>query len=175
MDNLISIRELKRLLEQNDETIYLPIVMKPPEPPEPSLPFIWDSRLTQRGAALVKALPPAGEWYWRLIIGEWQDVRESAGKHHIFMDLLDEYGNRFIGGKIEITWNGGRTTVMSETKPGEPYGANYPMHNLAPAFSAQPLGGDADRVTGMGLGSIEDPYHAIHTSYGLVWQWTKSN
>jgi len=177
VDNLISLSELKRLLEVGDNTVYIAIVKKEPdmpEPPKPTLPLIWDNRLTQRGVTITTLLPPPGELYWRLVAAKWYDERESAGKHHVFMDLLDENGKRLVGAKVKITWNGGETVVLCEAKPGEPYGANYPMHNLAPAFNAQPIGGVADKVMGMGLGSIEDPNHGIHTSYGFVWQLVRA-
>lgn len=177
MENLLSLAELKRLLATDDTTIYIPFVktiIEQPEPPKPQIPLVWDERLTQRGASVVTILPPSGSLYWRLVAAKWYNERESAGKHHIFMDLLDEGGKRLVGGQIKITWNGGETVVPCEAKPGEPYGANYPMHNLAPAFNARPIGDVADAVLGMGLGSIEDPYHATHTSYGLVWQLVRA-
>jgi|GEM_PF-700414 len=47
------------------------------------------------------------------------------------------------------------------------------MFSLAPAYAARPYdGAPADMVDGMGLGEIDAPDHAHHTSYGLIWQWT---
>jgi hypothetical protein len=133
----------------------------------------WDSRLDTRGIFLAPAAVAPGEGYWRLVSARWFDERESGGRHHTFVDLLDADGARRIGAPMRIYWNGGEATVHTEAKPGEEYAANFGMNSIAPAYGAHPADGQpADSVWGMGLGSIEQPYHAIQTSYGFVWQWT---
>ena len=141
--------------------VYLPLVAVPA--PTPSLD--WDPRLDRRGAYLI----PAELGAWRLIRARWLDEAESAGRHHIYMDTLDAQGKRVTGVPVRIFWAGGEATVTTEAKPGEPHAANFAMYATAPAYSAQPGGGDL--VGGMGLGSIEQPAYAIHTSYELIWQW----
>lgn len=147
--------------------IYLPLVAVPASTPTPSLD--WDPRLDLRGAYLI----PAQDGAWRLVRARWLDEAESAGRHHIYIDTLDADGERVTGVQVRIRWGGGETAVTTEAKPNEPYAANFPMFAVAPAYSAQAAGGDL--VGGMGLGSIEQPAYAIHTSYELVWQYVPSD
>jgi hypothetical protein len=145
----------------------------PPATPEPveGTPE-WDPRLTQRGAAYHAVPEPVEGGYYRLIRARWYNEVESQGRHHIFVEVLDENGKRKVGVPILVTWATGSATVVTEAKPGEPWAANVAMFALAPAYSAQPQG-TADSVNGMGLGSLVAPNFAIHTSYGLTWQWVK--
>jgi len=133
----------------------------------------WDERLTERGAFLEEAEVVVGEGYWQLVEATWFDHRESQGRHHILLDSLDAEGQRQSGVPFEIRWGDGHARVKSEEKIGEPFAANYAMYALAPAYSVQPAdGAPADRVGGMGLGEIDEPHLAHHTSYGLTWRWT---
>jgi len=137
---------------------------------------IWDPRLTQRGTILIPATVQPGQGYWRLVKAVWYAEHEPPfdGQHHIFIDMLDSQGQRQTGAPVEITSLDGLdvfATLITEAKPGELYAANFPMYRLAPAYRAAPSDGSpADVVTGMGLGSIEQPNYSIHTSYGFVWQ-----
>lgn len=134
---------------------------------------VWDPRLDQRGVVLSEAQVAPGQGYWRLISGTWYDEAESGGRHHIFVDLRSENGERLVGQPVRIFWNGGETILTSQAKPGEPYAADFGMSSPGPSYGAVPVdGAPADSVWGMGLGSIEQPYYAIPTSYGFVWQWT---
>jgi hypothetical protein len=140
--------------------------------PTPVPVRVWDPRLDLRGAFLVEATVVPGQGYWRLVRARWYNVDESQGLHHIRMDTLDQAGDRTTGVPLRVSWPSGASTVYSEAKPGEEYAANMAMYALAPAYAVRPDdGAPADLVDGMGLGTIEDPIHAHHTSYGLVWQW----
>ncbi|MBX3010344.1 MAG: hypothetical protein KF832_02510 [Caldilineaceae bacterium] len=152
--------------------LYLPFIANRETPRQIAL-LDWDSRLTERGAALVEAEVAPGQGYWQLVKARWYDPVEAGGRHHILVDLLDEQGARMINVPVIVTWNTGNATIYSEAKLGEPYATNYAMYALAPAYAAQPdTDAPADRVEGMGLGTIGDPYRAFHTSYGLTWRWT---
>lgn len=152
-------------------TVYLPIAAVPAPTSTPAPSFVWDERLTQRGAYLLPA--GAAQGAWRLIRAHWLDEQESGGRHHIYIETLDAAGQRQPGVPVRITWDGGESTVTTEAKPGERFAANFPMFAVAPAYSASPV--DGDLVGGMGLGSIEQPAYAIHTSYELVWQWVPAD
>jgi hypothetical protein len=138
----------------------------------------WDPRLDQRGVKITPAAPMPGEGYWRLVKGVWYGPEEPpfAGQHHIFVDTLRADGSRRPGVPFEVTNLDASTvlgTMVTELKPGDLYAANFPMYRLAPAYRTLPSDGSpADAVTNLGLGSIEYPYLAYHTSYGFVWQWT---
>ena len=156
--------------EDASHPLYTPLSLNQYVPP-PALD--WDPRLNLRGAAYIPAQVQPGQGYWRLVKAVWFDKEESGGRHHIYVDVLSEAGERQVGAPVQVSWNDGATTIITEAKPGEAYAANFAMYALAPAYAAQPHdGATADAVTGMGLGDIEDPYHAVHTSYGLTWRWT---
>jgi hypothetical protein len=152
-------------------TLYLPQIQGPS-------PLQWDPRLDERGAYLVPAQVESGQHYWRLVKAVWYAEHEKPfdGQHHIYVDTLDATGTRQTGVKIKITSLDGGTvyqTITTEQKPGDLYAANFPMYAIAPAYRAIPADGSpADAVGGMGLGDIARPNYSIHTSYGLVWQWS---
>lgn len=140
----------------------------PAEPPRE-----WDPRLTQRGTELIPAEVEPGEGYWRLVKAVWFNEEEAQGRHHIFVDVLDADGKRIVGLPVRIYWAAGETPLITQAKPGEPYAADFGMFDVAPSYGAKPNDGNpADDVWGMGLGSIDQPFHTIHSSYGLTWQWT---
>ena len=170
--------------EGDNITLYLPLIHRgageddAPSPtavttPSPLGTLVWDARLDQRGATLMSAEVAPGQGYWRLIEARWYDVAESQGKHHIFVEMLDETGNRKTGVPILVEWTTGAATIHTEAKPGEEWATNYGMFDVAPSYSARPDDGvPADSVGAMGLGSIAQPKYKEHTSYGLTWQWT---
>lgn len=151
--------------------VFLPLVMGGAGLPDSDRE--WDPRLDERGAVLIEATVTPGQGYWRLIKARWYNSEESDGRHHIFVDVLGANDDRQIGVPVLVTWPEGSTTVVTEAKPGEEYATNSAMFALAPAYAAKLYdGAPSDSVDGMGLGEIDDPNHAHHTSYGLVWQWT---
>lgn len=157
---------------QLDNALFLPVIQRDGAPiPEQELE--WDPRLDQRGAVLIPATVTPGAGYWKLIQAVWFDVEESGGRHHIFVETLDETSQRQTGVPVLIQWPEGTTTITTQAKPGEPYAADFGMFSIAPAYSARPDDGvPADKVDGMGMGNIDEPFLAHHTSYGLTWQWT---
>lgn len=155
---------------------FLPVIQVEPAPTESPVAACeryWDPRLDQRGATFLPATVTPGEGYWCLVRAVWYNSEESQGRRNIFVDLLDGDGARQVGLPVRISWPDGEHTIITQAKPGEEYAADFPMQSLAPAYRAQPNTGDsADAIDGMGLGEIDAPNHAHHTSYGLVWQWT---
>jgi len=152
------------------EHLFTPLTLNAYTPP-PALD--WDARLTLRGARIIPADVSPGQGYWRLIRARWYDPEESDGKHHIFVDIRNASNERQVGIPVRFFWSDDSYLTVTEAKPGEPYAANFPMYAIAPAYGAHPDDGwPADSVIGMGLGSLEYPDRTIHTSYGLVWQWT---
>ena len=166
-----------RWVAAGPHAIYLPAVQSAPrststEPPGLP-PRRWDPRLDQRGTVLQPAQVQPGQGYWRLVEAAWLDEEESGGRHHILVDVLDSQGRRMVGVPVRFWWNGGEDIQPTQAKPGEPFAVDFAMYAVAPAYGAAPADGSpADQVWGMGLGSIEQPYFTIHTSYRLVWQWT---
>jgi hypothetical protein len=163
------------IVETPTYTFFLPLIQIEPAPtstPVAACERYRDPRLDQRGATFVPATVTPGAGYWCLVRAVWYNSEESQGRRNIFVDLLDSEGNRPVGLPVRVSWPDGEHTIITQAKPGEEYAADFPMQSLAPAYRAQPNTGDpADAIDGMGLGEIDDPIHAHHTSYGLVWQW----
>ncbi|MFN2199623.1 MAG: Ig domain-containing protein [Caldilineaceae bacterium] len=141
----------------------------------------WDPRLDQRGVSLEEADVESGQLFWRLVEARWYDQYESEGRHHIFIDVLDQDEQRMAGVDVVVSWVDGSTVCTTELKPGEEYATDFPMANVTGSYSATPVMGllpnptdklPADSVHDLGLGTIEDPYNSIHTSFRLVWQLT---
>jgi hypothetical protein len=169
-------------LPADEQVVYLPLVQAqqpPPATPVPTTepiqpaPAVWDSRLDQRGIVVSAADVAPGQTYWRLVSGVWYDEQEAGGRHHTWVDLIDEETHRMIGVPVRFYWKDGEVVRNTEAKPGEPYAADFDMYAVAPAYGVGPHDGrPAEGVWGMGLGSIEQPLHTIHTSYKFIWQLT---
>jgi hypothetical protein len=139
-----------------------------PVPVQVALPVQWDSRLTQRGVLLTHTTAVPG---WRVVRAEYRDVAQSQGRHHIYVDVLDENGVRVVGAPVYVLWRDGRHELTTEAKPGEESAANFPMYAAGSAYTLS-LGVNSDAVSGMGLGDIATPNQGDHVSYYLVFQRT---
>jgi hypothetical protein len=139
-------------------------------------PRQWDERLTQRGVSVTTPTMLPRQSFWRVVKGEWLDEQQSQGRHHIYVDVLDEKGQRVVGKELMVEWpNGGFARITTEAKPGEPYAANYPMSPSKNEFGIHMANGlPTERVRGIGMGA-ETPggFNAgIHTSTSIVFQRT---
>ncbi len=81
---------------------------------------------TAYGVRIVEANVTPGALYWKIVRVHHLAPSENNGKHHIYVDALDEYGERLLGTHVSITWEGGDETIVIEKQPPEP-GANFPM------------------------------------------------
>lgn len=159
-------------------TIHLPAITAggtPTPTPTPTPDREWDARLDARGVTISPADAQPGDRYWRLVRGEYLDERESGGRHHIFVDTLDEAGNRVPGVGVRFAWDGGRHIAVTEAKPGEPHAVDYPMYAAGHGYMCHVADGPSDIVAGMGLGSIEQPHMGIHVSYRMTFQRVTAN
>ena len=68
----------------------------------PRASLAWDERLDWLGVTL--ELANAAGPRWRLIKARWMNEKESGGKHHIYVDVLDEHGDRIIGQAVTVFW-----------------------------------------------------------------------
>lgn len=120
-------------------------------------PLVWDSRLDELNIQYIPAQVQSGERYWRLTHAEFWAESENQGKHHIFVNVLDENGARLLGETITIEWLDGSHEIVTEDKPAPEYAANFPIdinhyppwHSLG-AYSARVNGLPSDVVRGMG-------------------------
>jgi CRP-like cAMP-binding protein len=149
----------------------------PPPPPVEQViaaqaPRAWDPRLNQLGITLNDAPVASGQQYWRLVDARWADEAESGGKHHIYVEVLDENGNRIVGQPVTVTWAEGATSGATEDKTPPDYAFNFQMYAAGYAYRVQVDGLPSDQLVGAGLGSIEQRTYGIHTSYYLTYQKT---
>lgn len=145
-------------------------------PPEPELavaaaaPRNLDGRLGALGVSIEDAPVEPGQSYWRLIEVRWEDEIQSAGKHHIYVDVLDENGNRIVGQPVTVFWGDGSYTAALEDKPAPDLGFNYQMYASGFAYNVKVEGLPSDVLRGAGMGDIENRFRGIHTSYYLIYQ-----
>ncbi len=140
----------------------------PETPPEP--PRAWDPRLDQLGVRVAEAQVASGQPYWRLIEAKWENEQEAGGKHHIYVEVLDENGQRIVGQPLTVFWSDGGDTLATEDKPAPEYAFNYPMYKAGNSYNVRIEGLPSDVVEGMGLGTPDLRYYTVHTVFRLIFQ-----
>lgn len=146
----------------------------PTSPPAPA-PREWDPRLNNFYPVLrmEEAQVSPGQWYWRLIRTVWQDEWEAGGRHHIYVEVLDERGNRSFGQTAVVEYGGGTHPFPypDMEKLGEEYAFNFIMHDVLGGYNVYVDGPDpSDKVLGLGLGTIQNRQMNYHTSFLLTFQ-----
>ncbi len=151
----------------------------PQEAPAPAEPEVaaavassraWDPRLDRLNVRVEDAAAGPGQPYWRLIEGRWADEKESGGRHHIFVDVLDENGNRLVGNPVTVWWGDGSYTGGVEDKVAPDFGFNYMMYAAGNAYNIKVEGLPSDTVYGAGMGDLDRPDWGIHTSIYLTFK-----
>lgn len=139
--------------------------------PRPTLPpCAMDPRLGPLGVRVEPAAALPGEPYWRLVEARWADERESAGKHSIFIEVLDLQGRRAVGQVVEVQWAGGSVVLPIQDRPPPDWGADFAMYNTLGSYSVRVGGAPSDRIVGLGLGTAEAPHFTVHTSFYLIFR-----
>ena len=129
-----------------------------------------DGRLGALGVSIEDAPVEPGQPYWRLVEVRWEDEIQSGGKHHIYVDVMDENGNRVVGQPVTVFWGDGSYTAALEDKPAPDLGFNYQMYASGYAYNVKVEGLPSDVLRGAGMGDIENRFRGIHTSYYLIYQ-----
>ncbi len=129
----------------------------------------WDPALVAlRMIKLVPAIVNSGEKYWKLIEARW--MPPGNGKINIFYRVQDLQG-QFLAGIEGRMRNGG--TAYGKTKgAGDGFYGDFPMYAVLGAYTVDITenGYPSDAVSGMGLGTPENPQLAIHTGFDLVFR-----
>ena len=133
-------------------------------------PRIWDPRLDQLGVYVEDAQVEPGQPYWRLIEAQFWNEKESGGKHHIYVEVLDENGDRVVGHPVTVFWGDGSYTGNIEDKNPPDLGFNYQMYASGYAYSVKVEGLPSEIVKGAGMGDIKNRFMGIHTSYLLTFK-----
>ena len=100
----------------------------------------------------------------------WEDEQEAGGKHHIYVDVLDENGRRIVGQNVTVFWSDGSATLPLEDKPFPDFGFNYQMYASGYAYSVKVEGLPSDILRGAGMGDLANRFKGIHTAYYLTYQ-----
>ena len=131
---------------------------------------IWDTRLDELDITMVTATPAAGQPLFKLVKVEYQAEQESQGLHHIFVEVLDENGQRILGQPVALAWPDGKDTMITEDKPYPEYAANSAMYGeISEAqYEVYVEGSPSDKISGLGLPGKR------HVNYLLTFQ-RKSN
>ena len=78
------------------------------------------------GVRVVEADVDPGVEYWKVIHVHHLSPEENHGRHHVFLDAIDEMGNRLFGSRGLIRWDGGSESIVIDKPLGEP-GTNFPL------------------------------------------------
>lgn len=149
--------------------IFLPVTPKPEGGTPVTVNREWDSRLDGRGVKVVDA--PSGT-AWRVVRGQWFDESQAGGRHHIYVEALDEAGNVLAGVPFTVSWPGGSATEHSKTGRGFDAG-NFPMSKSLNEFSVRIDDAlPSDTVSGIGMGANGNA--GIHTSTLVTFQRTQA-
>lgn len=107
------------------------------------------------GVEIVPVDISPGTAYWRVIRVHHLTPEENHGNHHIYLDALDDDGNRVYGAQALITWDGGQQTVTIDKPLSEP-GTNFPMWKWQ-VCTVEMLGMASDRVTNLHTAHPDEP------------------
>lgn len=127
----------------------------------------WDPRLSDMDIRLIPALPQPGETYFRLVKAEFWDEVQSRDLHHVFVEVLDENGQRILGQPVRLAWDDGGSTMITEDKPAPELAANAPLYDYLGHYKVYVEGAPSDMVEGLGLPAKH------HVSYLLTFQRTR--
>jgi len=139
--------------------------------PRPTLPPRWiDTRLADLGVRIEPVFAAPGQPHWRLVRARWTDEQESAGKHSIFVEVLDMQGNRALGQWVIVQWTDGSVSLPVENRPAPDWPVNFGMYNTLGSYAVSVSGAPSDRIVGIGLGTADAPNFTVHTSFYLTFR-----
>jgi hypothetical protein len=131
------------------------------------------------GVTVESANAPDGAWYWKIIGIHHLLPNENDGKHNLFIDALDENGER-VAKKVAWTWMGRRADeaappIMLDKPDTSPSG------NLAiwmnQTISAHIDHEYSDTISNIHTRHADEPIGNTvgHHSFFVVWQWTQKS
>jgi hypothetical protein len=126
---------------------------------------------TAYGVAISPIEVPVGAPFWQVTRVHHLTPEENHGNHHIYLDALDEAGQRINGAKARVTWEGGEQVTTIDKPPSEP-GTNFPMWKWQ-VCAVEMLDLPSDRVINLHTGHPDEPpgagntlfHHSFHVDF----------
>lgn len=176
----LSVTEVMKLTGASAVVDGTPVITQHEMTPEAAR---WDSRLDNLDVFYDRAYVPIKGQFWRLIDAQWLDETESTGMHHVFVEVLDEQGNRILEPvSMTMQWTSDQCVrYMEDTPPLQiggrqfrPYGMHCPMYNAGAVYTVKVngFGLPSDTVRNLGLGTVDYRNWDIRTSFLLIFQRT---
>lgn len=164
--------ETAAVLGDAPQTVHLPQIAAGGTHSTPQPAREWDSRLDGRGVKVIESIAPQDAERWELVKARWWDEAESQGRHHIYVEALDENGQPLANVPFKVIWPSDVDTKHTNGRSGVDAG-NFPMSKSLNEFSVKMGDGlPSDIVTGIGMGANGNS--GIHTSTGLTFQRVKA-
>jgi uncharacterized protein YgiM (DUF1202 family) len=136
------------------DTTYLPSISH--DAPSSTLPPRQiDPRLTQRGTTIEEASVSPGTSYFRLNEAQFFDHTQAGGRHHVYVEAVDERGAPLANIPFTFSWPSGKAQIVTNGKSGFD-AANQPFSEGRNAFNVAPADAPGDAVKGIGMGE-DDP------------------
>ncbi|MER2598847.1 MAG: hypothetical protein ABTQ73_04960 [Caldilineales bacterium] len=114
-----------------------------------------------------------GTTCWRAVRVHHLTPEENHGNHHIFLDALNEAGERVFDAAVRVTWPGGQQTVTITKPLGEP-GADFALWKWQMA-AVEMNDLPSDRVEGLHTDHPDEASNGntrFHHSFSVVFQRT---
>lgn len=128
------------------------------EPPVPPSTSINDA--ASYGVNVVPYMPEPGESYYKIVRVHHLTPEENNGMHNLFMDVLDEQGQRVYSTQVVVHNVNGQSYTATIDKPANEPGTNVPIGPADTLGARLAIGSDA--VTGI---------HTRHPDEGPVTGW----
>ena len=103
-------------------------------------------RLDPLGVRVDEAPAAPGQQYWRVAEVRWEDEQEAAGRHHIYVEVVDENGERIVGQPVTVFWSDGNFSAATEDKNPPDYAFNYQMYAAGNAYDVKVEGMPSEDV-----------------------------
>ena len=121
---------------------------------------------------VVEANVEPGVEYWKVTRVHHLAPAENYGRHHVFLDAIDEEGNRLFGSRALVSWDGGAEKIVIDKPLGEP-GTNFPLWKWQ-VCNVEMLDLPSDRVENLRTDHPDEtPGNALfHHSFAITIQRT---
>lgn len=96
------------------------------------------------GVEIIPAKVEPGQPYWKVVRIHHLTPEENFYRHYVFLDAVNESGERLYGTIFKVTWDGGSDTVIVDKHPPDA-GTDFPLWKWQ-VCSVQAMGAPSDRV-----------------------------